>query len=225
MKKYSIVIIVAMHIPVFLFSQGQFLDKGEDGITVGITSLFNQVYGSIAEIAMYSYAGTLDFSISSGINTYGNENKGRIFSPAISYYLLRGEKSRTFIALHASYSSESLSLPSSDNEATGYTYGVIIGHLVKSSREIALRPSVGIFYQNSSNKKTERARGPWFPTAVVEESQQTSFIGQVDFSFFFPIKDRNALILDCAYAFAAPQYGQVVSMYGISLSYIFSFGK
>ena len=180
-----------------VYSQAQFLQEGEKGITVAASTQFNSTYTVVQAAGLYSLEARLDLGLSYGVTTFGGQHKGNIISPSVSYYVLRGEKSHLFLALYTSYIYETLDLAGGNQRANGLTYGVVIGSLAKPARTFAVLPSLGILFQNSSTTKSVLPTSKNAPTSVTQTSHRSVPIFEPNVSFLIPIVNRNALILDC----------------------------
>ncbi|KAB2925226.1 MAG: hypothetical protein F9K22_03805 [Bacteroidetes bacterium] len=156
-SKYLAILILAVCGSSLLFSQGQFLERGQNGF--GIQGSFSSTDNatSLGGSLGYSASGVFDFGLSISSISFkekllGEDVSATALAPFIAIHAVKqNETTPISVSLSASYESDSYSSKAlTDNRlelsATGYTIGATIYGNVQTTPTMIIQPSLGVNY-------------------------------------------------------------------------------
>ncbi|MBI3006662.1 MAG: hypothetical protein HYY49_14800 [Ignavibacteriales bacterium] len=184
------------------------LSKRTHAVTLDAATSWNNVLTTVTGSIIGTYNGMVDLGLTYGYLTYGNQHKGRAFSPSVIFYPFSAERARLYAALGAAYVTESLFLPSSPGDklvsANGYSIAIALGALPPVEPRFAALPTLVLVFVNSLDN---------------EEEKSTPLVSG-ELTFFVPSDAQNVFKITIA---AALDDGKIIP--GFGFGYLFAWSE
>ena len=146
-----------------LYSQGYYLERGQNGFGISAGFASNKNASSIGGSAGYSASGIFDFGLSISQISFeekliGEDVSATALSPFITLHVVKqNETTPVSVALSASYENDSYSSNALDQynlelSASGITIGALIYGDINTSPTMKVQPSIGLRYFSSESE-------------------------------------------------------------------------
>jgi outer membrane usher protein FimD/PapC len=160
MKKLQLIILTAIFLPSIAFSQGEYLEKGQNGVGISAGFSTNKDANAFGAGVGYSFSGIFDigFSYTRATSDDEPEISANNILPSVSIHLLKQNEnlpiSISFSAGYVKgfYSSEFLDEYDLDMSSSGFIVGGSIFGKMKINPNFSIMPSFGISYYSLTLK-------------------------------------------------------------------------
>jgi hypothetical protein len=216
MKYQTLVLLTLLLWPTFVHSQGNFVHRGDNGITFTTGSAWNADLSSMAVGATFSLLGRLDLDISKRILMIPRPSKKDELSALATLYLMRAEKSRLFLGITYRHSRDIIEETFSYRTSFYYSpmvatskqlrsinsFGISFGMLPPDSNELCLLPSLNFAMS--------------YPASQIDDTPFAMIV--TDFPLLVPILESSDIVPALQYAYEAKMHN-----FGIRISYLHRF--
>jgi len=202
-----------------LFSQGEYLDKGQSGLGFSWAYSSNKDASAIGALAGFSVYHVVDLAVSASSVSYvqklgGYDLSGVAISPSITFYALkRNEEEPISFSMTASYEHDSYSSMALDNanatmDAYGYSIGASLFGAIKLTPSMRLQPTVGATFLALSSELKELTGGT--------TSESTTILIEAGCSFIIQFDVKGLIVIE-------PSIGidKQVTTFGVQAGYVF----